>query len=70
MFSAECGQRRCRYLPMSTPEKWMSVSSPIITSSMSLQWPSFTSSGWSKVDAISPPDKGNNSVLTAKQQTQ
>lgn len=33
----------------------MSMSSPIITSSMSLQCPSFTSSGWSKVEVISPP---------------
>lgn len=35
----------------------MSVSSPIITSSISLQCPSFTSSGWSKVEVISPPDQ-------------
>lgn len=44
-----------KHLPIATPEKWMSLSSPIITSSISLQLPSFTSSGWSKVDAISPP---------------
>lgn len=29
--------RRGRDAPMATPEKWMSVSSPIITSSISLQ---------------------------------
>lgn len=52
---------------MSTPEKWMSMSSPIITSSISLQWPSFTSSGWSKVDAISPPAHSNNKQLKPAQ---
>ncbi len=41
--------------PISTPEKWMSLSSPIMISSISLQLPSFTASGLSKVDAISPP---------------
>lgn len=33
----------------------MSLSSPIMISSMSLQLPSFTASGLSKVEAISPP---------------
>ena len=41
--------------PISTPEKWMSLSSPIMISSISLQLPSFTASGLSKVEAISPP---------------
>ena len=41
--------------PISTPEKWMSLSSPIMISSISLQLPSFTDSGLSKVEAISPP---------------
>lgn len=43
---------------MSTPEKWMSLSSPIMISSISLQCPSLTLSGLSKVDAISPPAGG------------
>ena len=41
--------------PISTPEKWISLSSPIMISSISLQLPSFSLSGLSKVDAISPP---------------
>nr|GLL18414.1 hypothetical protein Itr_chr01CG23360 [Ipomoea trifida] len=41
--------------PISTPEKWISLSSPIMISSISLQCPSLTDSGLSKVDAISPP---------------
>lgn len=41
--------------PISTPEKWISLSSPIMISSISLQLPSFTASGLSKVEAISPP---------------
>ena len=41
--------------PSWTPEKWMSRSSPIMISSISLQWPSFVASGLSNVDAISPP---------------
>lgn len=41
--------------PSWTPEKWISRSSPIMTSSISLQWPSFVASGLSNVDAISPP---------------
>ncbi len=45
-----------QHLPMSTPEKCMRLSSPIMTSSISLQWPIFTSSGWSKVEVISPPE--------------
>ena len=41
--------------PISTPEKWISLSSPIMISSISLQLPSFVFSGFSKVEAISPP---------------
>ena len=41
--------------PISTPEKWINLSSQIIISSISLQCPSLTDSGLSKVDAISPP---------------
>lgn len=41
----------------------MSRSSPIITSSISLQWPSFTISGWSKVELISPPDHREHEVI-------
>ena len=41
--------------PMATPEKWMSLSSPIMISSISLQWPSFTEDGSSNVDVMSPP---------------
>ena len=41
--------------PISTPEKWMSLSSPIMISSISLQLPSLTASGLSNVEAISPP---------------
>ena len=41
--------------PISTPEKCMSLSSPIIISSISLQLPSFVFWGFSKVEAISPP---------------
>lgn len=45
----------------------MSVSSPIITSSISLQWPSLTSSGWSKVEVISPPGGwGGEREITGK----
>mmetsp|Transcript_1884 Transcript_1884/g.4198 ORF Transcript_1884/g.4198 Transcript_1884/m.4198 type:complete len:256 (-) Transcript_1884:1107-1874(-) len=41
--------------PIATPEKWMSLSSPIMISSISLQLPSLISSGRSNVDTISPP---------------
>jgi len=41
--------------PAATPENLISLSSPIIISSIRSQWPSLTSSGWSKVEAISPP---------------
>lgn len=41
--------------PISTPEKWISLSSPIMISSISLQLPSLVFPGFSKVDAISPP---------------
>ena len=46
--------------PISTPEKWMSLSSPIMISSMSLQLPNFSLSGLSNVDAISPPKARQN----------
>ena len=41
--------------PSATPEKWTSLSSPIMISSITLHRPSFTASGVSNVDAISPP---------------
>ena len=41
--------------PRATPEKWTSLSSPIMISSITLHRPSFTASGVSNVDAISPP---------------
>mmetsp|Transcript_6020 Transcript_6020/g.20585 ORF Transcript_6020/g.20585 Transcript_6020/m.20585 type:complete len:288 (-) Transcript_6020:1009-1872(-) len=41
--------------PFSTPEKWMSLSSPIMISSISLHVPSLTSSGRSNVLVMSPP---------------
>ena len=39
------------------PENLMSLSSPMITSSISWHWPSFTVSGLSNVETISPPVK-------------
>jgi hypothetical protein len=42
-------------VPDLQPEKRMSRSSPTMISSISLHSPRFTSSGLSKVDAISPP---------------
>ena len=41
--------------PRAQPEKRMTLSSPIITSSISLQCPHLTISGWSNVDTISAP---------------
>mmetsp|Transcript_9878 Transcript_9878/g.17200 ORF Transcript_9878/g.17200 Transcript_9878/m.17200 type:complete len:238 (+) Transcript_9878:788-1501(+) len=41
--------------PAATPEKRMSLSSPMMTSSMSLQCPSFVFPGSSNVEAISAP---------------
>lgn len=41
--------------PRATPLKWMSLSSPIMISSISLQCPSFTWAGFSNVDVMSPP---------------
>mmetsp|Transcript_6658 Transcript_6658/g.27146 ORF Transcript_6658/g.27146 Transcript_6658/m.27146 type:complete len:219 (+) Transcript_6658:93-749(+) len=41
--------------PSLTPPKRISLSSPIMISSISSHSPSLTSSGWSKVEVISPP---------------